>query len=57
MAAYSFSIDADIRKVRKGIQPIDRKTPKKSKSEKANEANEEQDREHECEKETKLCQR
>lgn len=57
MAAYSFSIDAEINKVRKGIQPIERKDPKKSKSQKANEANEEQDREQPCEKVEKLCKR
>lgn len=51
MAAYSFSIDAEINKVRKGIQPIERKDPKKSKSQKANEA--EDDREQPCEKEAK----
>ena len=56
MALYSFNAYGEIRVIKKGIQPIEKKQPKKSKTKKALERESEQEREHECEKEIKLCE-
>ena len=55
MALYSFNAYGEILIIKKGIQPIEKKQPKKSKSKKALEGESEQEREHECEKEKMIC--
>jgi len=55
MALYSLKVHGEINKVKKGIQPIEKKSPKKSKSQKASEQDE-NEKEHPCEKEIKLCE-
>lgn len=55
MALYSYNLHSEVVKVKKGIQPINPKSPKKSKTKKASE-NEADKQEHDCEKEKVLCQ-
>ena len=57
MAVYSFNLHSEVRKVRKGIQPIEYKQPKKSKTKQTLEKESEHEQEHECEKEKVLCQK
>lgn len=52
MALYSFNAYGEINKVKKGIQPVAPKKPKKSKTE----MQDEHEKEHECEKEKMLCE-
>ena len=57
MAVYSFNLHSEIIKVKKGIQPVSPKQPKKSKTKQALEKEPEHEPEHECEKEKVLCQK
>ena len=57
MAIYSFNLHSEVRKVKKGIQPIEYKQPKKSKTKQTLEKESERELEHECEKEKVLCQK
>lgn len=57
MAIYSFNLNSEIVKVRKGIQPVSPKQPKKSKTKQTLEKESEHEQEHECEKEKVLCQK
>ena len=52
MALYSFNAYGEINKVKKGIQPVTPKKPKKSKTE----MQDEHEKEHECEKEKMVCE-
>lgn len=52
MALYSYNLHSEIIKVKKGIQPVSPKKPKKSKTE----TQDEHEREHECEKEKMICE-
>lgn len=54
MALYSFKAHGEILIIKKGIQPIKEKQPKKSKTKKASE--QDPDKEHECEKEKMICE-
>ena len=51
------TIAEGIIKVKKGIQPVNPKQPKKSKTKQALEKEPEHEPEHECEKEKVLCQK
>lgn len=57
MAVYSFNLHSEIIKVKKGIQPVSPKQPKKSKTKQTLEKESEHEPEHECEKEKVLCQK
>ena len=57
MAVYSYNLHSEIIKVKKGIQPISPKQPKKSKSKQTLEKESEHEQEHDCEKEKVLCQK
>ena len=57
MAVYSFNLHSEIIKVKKGIQPVSPKQPKKSKTKQALEKEPEHEPEHECEKEKVLSQK
>lgn len=57
MAAYSYNLHPEIVKVKKGIQPVSPKQPKKSKTKQTLEKESEHEPEHECEKEKVLCQK
>jgi hypothetical protein len=52
MALYSYNLHSEIIKVKKGIQPVSPKKPKKSKTE----TQDEHEKEHECEKEKMVCE-
>ena len=54
MALYSFKAHGEILIIKKGIQPIKEKQPKKSKTKKALERESEQ--EQPCEKEKMICE-
>lgn len=54
MALYSFNAYPEILIIKKGIQPVKPKSEKKSKTKKA--SDQEPEKEHECEKEIKLCE-
>ena len=54
MALYSFNAYPEILIIKKGIQPVKPKKQKESKTKKALEG--EPEKEHECEKEIKLCE-